>query len=110
MSKPIVMERGVKYRDADKMALIPVKKRGNRARSPAAQAGMDENQASSGLYTYPVASKPQCAKNGLHSVCEEASCPNSGGMLQPRHSNVYDPSALFVPAVVRSVMLPTVAR
>ncbi|MHA6382164.1 hypothetical protein ACX3V1_03000, partial [Escherichia coli] len=24
MSKPIVMERGVKYRDADKMALIPV--------------------------------------------------------------------------------------
>ncbi len=26
MSKPIVMERGVKYRDADKMALIPVKK------------------------------------------------------------------------------------
>ncbi len=76
MSKPIVMERGVKYRDADKMALIPVKKRGNRARSPAAQAGMDENQASSGLYTYPVASKPQCAKNGLHSVCEEASCPN----------------------------------
>ncbi|STV16690.1 lipoate synthase [Klebsiella pneumoniae] len=29
MSKPIVMERGVKYRDADKMALIPVKKRGN---------------------------------------------------------------------------------
>lgn len=33
MSKPIVMERGVKYRDADKMALIPLK-RGNRARSP----------------------------------------------------------------------------
>lgn len=25
MSKPILMERGVKYRDADKMALIPVK-------------------------------------------------------------------------------------
>jgi len=25
MSKPIQMERGVKYRDADKMALIPVK-------------------------------------------------------------------------------------
>ncbi|MDU2734471.1 MAG: hypothetical protein E7C36_14500, partial [Mixta calida] len=24
MSKPIQMERGVKYRDADKMALIPV--------------------------------------------------------------------------------------
>ncbi len=30
MSKPIQMERGVKYRDADKMALIPVKKRGDR--------------------------------------------------------------------------------
>lgn len=25
MSRPIQMERGVKYRDADKMALIPVK-------------------------------------------------------------------------------------
>ena len=25
MSKPIQMEKGVKYRDADKMALIPVK-------------------------------------------------------------------------------------
>ena len=25
MSKPIQIERGVKYRDADKMALIPVK-------------------------------------------------------------------------------------
>ncbi len=25
MSKPIQMERGVKYRDADKMALIPIK-------------------------------------------------------------------------------------
>ncbi|VDY44370.1 lipoic acid synthetase [Salmonella enterica subsp. enterica serovar Daytona] len=25
MSKPIVMERGVKYRDADKMALIRLK-------------------------------------------------------------------------------------
>ncbi len=73
MSKPIVMERGVKYRDADKMALIPVKKRGNRARSPATQAGMDENQASSGLYTYP-GHQSRNAQNGLHSVCEEASC------------------------------------
>ena len=27
MSKPIQMERGIKYRDADKMALIPVKNR-----------------------------------------------------------------------------------
>ncbi len=29
MSKPIVMERGVKYRDADKMAPYPGEKRGN---------------------------------------------------------------------------------
>lgn len=42
---------------------------------PAAQAGMDENQASSGLYTYRGI-KAAMRKNGLHSVCEEASCPN----------------------------------
>lgn len=53
---------------------------------------MDENQASSGLYTYPW-HQSRNAQNGLHSVCEEASCPN-GGMLQPRHSNVYDPRAI----------------
>lgn len=43
MSKPIVMERGVKYRDADKMALIPVKNVATEREAPAAQAGMDEN-------------------------------------------------------------------
>lgn len=61
MSKPIVMERGVKYRDADKMALIPVK---NVATEREALLRKPEwmKIASSGLYTYPVASKPQCAK------------------------------------------------
>lgn len=37
---------------------------------------MDENQASSGLYTYPW-HQSRNAQNGLHSVCEEASCPNT---------------------------------
>ena len=35
MSKPIQMERGVKYRDADKMALIPVKPWSPNAGNPA---------------------------------------------------------------------------
>ncbi|CAH0534043.1 Lipoyl synthase [Vibrio stylophorae] len=75
MSKPIEMERGVKYRDADKMALIPVK-----------NMQVEEK---------PVLKKPDWMKiklpsdskriqeikatmreHKLHSVCEEASCPN----------------------------------
>ncbi|VED36883.1 lipoyl synthase LipA [Escherichia coli] len=53
MSKPIVMERGVKYRDADKMALIPVKNVATEREALLRKPEWDENQASSGLYTYP---------------------------------------------------------
>lgn len=52
MSKPIVMERGVKYRDADKMALIPVKNVATE-REAAQKTGMDENQTSGRLVPYP---------------------------------------------------------
>ena len=50
-------------------------KRGNRARSPAAQAGMDENQASSGLYTYPGI-KAAMRKMACILSARKASCPN----------------------------------
>ena len=45
MSKPIQMERGIKYRDADKMALIPVKT-GIRDDRTITQTKLDENQTS----------------------------------------------------------------
>lgn len=75
MSRPIQMERGVKYRDADKMALIPVKTvttdhteilpkpEWMKIKLPADSSRIKEI-------------KNAMRKNGLHSVCEEASCPN----------------------------------
>ena len=75
MSKPVRIEPGVKLRDADKMALIPVKivptERDQMLRKPewlkvklpASTQRIDEI-------------KQAMRKHGLHSVCEEASCPN----------------------------------
>ncbi|MDD9157070.1 lipoyl synthase [Aliivibrio sp. S4TY2] len=75
MSKPIQMEKGVKYRDADKMALIPVKNMPTektevlrkpdwmKIKLPSSSKRIDEI-------------KSAMRKNNLHSVCEEASCPN----------------------------------
>jgi len=75
MSKPIVMERGVKYRDADKMALIPVKnvatEREALLRKP---AWMKIKLPADSSRIQGI--KAAMRKNGLHSVCEEASCPN----------------------------------
>lgn len=75
MSKPIQMERGVKYRDADKMALIPVK---TVISEPIAKLKKPEWMkiklpADSGRIQEI---KAAMRKNGLHSVCEEAACPN----------------------------------
>lgn len=75
MSKPIRMEPGVKLRDADKMALIPVKFMPDpneellrkpdwmRIKLPPSSQKIDHI-------------KSTLRKNKLHSVCEEASCPN----------------------------------
>lgn len=75
MSKPIVMERGVKYRDADKMALIPVKnvvtEREALLRKP---EWMKIKLPADSTRIRGI--KAAMRKNGLHSVCEEASCPN----------------------------------
>lgn len=76
MSKPIVMERGVKYRDADKMALIPVKnvvtERDALLRKP---EWMKIKLPADSTRIRGI--KAAMRKNGLHSVCEEASCPNT---------------------------------
>ncbi|MGR5237432.1 lipoyl synthase [Vibrio alfacsensis] len=75
MSKPIQMEKGVKYRDADKMALIPVKN------MPAEQKEVLRKPDWMKI-KLPADSqriqdiKSAMRKNKLHSVCEEASCPN----------------------------------
>ncbi|RUO43875.1 lipoyl synthase [Aliidiomarina taiwanensis] len=75
MSKPVKIQPGVKLRDADKMALIPVqvvptereemlrKPEWLKVRLPASTERIDHI-------------KKAMRKHGLHSVCEEASCPN----------------------------------
>lgn len=76
MSKPIKIEQGVKYRDADKMALIPV-------RNVAEEAPKEVLRKPEWMkIKLPADSqrirdiKAAMRKNNLHSVCEEASCPN----------------------------------
>lgn len=75
MSKPIQMEKGVKYRDADKMALIPTKsvpvEKEQILRKP---EWMKIKLPSDSQRIQDI--KSAMRKNNLHSVCEEASCPN----------------------------------
>ncbi len=75
MSKPIQMEKGVKYRDADKMALIPTKtvavEKHEVLRKP---DWMKIKLPSDSQRIQNI--KSAMRKNKLHSVCEEASCPN----------------------------------
>lgn len=108
MSKPIVMERGVKYRDADKMALIPVKnvatEREALLRKP---EWMKIKLPADSTRIQGI--KAAMRKNGLHSVCEEASCPNLAECFNHGTATFMILGA-FVPAVVHSVTLPTVAR
>ncbi|MGP7733432.1 lipoyl synthase [Oceanimonas smirnovii] len=74
MSKPVRVEPGVKLRDADKMALIPVKFMPEQEEVLRKPEWMKiklppSNQRIQGL-------KNIMRENNLHSVCEEASCPN----------------------------------
>ncbi|WP_346350833.1 lipoyl synthase [Oceanimonas sp. AH20CE76] len=75
MSKPVRVEPGVKLRDADKMALIPVKFMPEQEEEVLRKPEWmkiklpPSNQRIQGL-------KNIMRENNLHSVCEEASCPN----------------------------------
>lgn len=77
MSKPIKIEQGVKYRDADKMALIPT-------RNVEVEEAPKEVLRKPEWMKIKLPSdskriqdiKSAMRKNKLHSVCEEASCPN----------------------------------
>ncbi|MFB2825020.1 lipoyl synthase [Aeromonas veronii] len=75
MSKPIRMEPGVKLRDGDKMALIPVKF------MPDPNEELLRKPDWMRIKLPPSSQKIEhikstLRKNKLHSVCEEASCPN----------------------------------
>ncbi len=75
MSKPVRMEPGVKLRDGDKMALIPVKF------MPDPNEELLRKPDWMRIKLPPPARrfehiKSTLRKNKLHSVCEEASCPN----------------------------------
>uniref|UniRef100_A0A3B0MFC9 Lipoyl synthase n=1 Tax=Arsenophonus endosymbiont of Trialeurodes vaporariorum TaxID=235567 RepID=A0A3B0MFC9_9GAMM len=75
MSRPIQMERGVKYRDADKMALISVKTiRTDHTEILPKPEWMKIKLPADSSRIKEI--KNAMRKNGLHSVCEEASCPN----------------------------------
>lgn len=75
MNKPVKMEPGVKLRDAEKMALIPVKvlptEKNEMLRKPEwLKIRLPKStERIDGI-------KSAMRKHGLHSVCEEASCPN----------------------------------
>ncbi|ASI24397.1 TPA: lipoyl synthase [Aeromonas salmonicida] len=75
MSKPVRMEPGVKLRDGDKMALIPVKF------MPDPNEEVLRKPDWMRIKLPPSSQKIEhikstLRKNKLHSVCEEASCPN----------------------------------
>ncbi|MCX4049011.1 lipoyl synthase [Aeromonas caviae] len=75
MSKPVRMEPGVKLRDGDKMALIPVKF------MPGPNEEVLRKPEWMRIKLPPSSQKIEhikstLRKNKLHSVCEEASCPN----------------------------------
>lgn len=75
MSKPTQITRGVKYRDAAKVASIPIKS----LTDPDAPvlpkpAWMKIKLPAQSDRIRHI--KSTMRKNGLHSVCEEASCPN----------------------------------
>ena len=75
MSKPVRMEPGVKLRDGDKIALIPVKF------MPDPNEELLRKPDWMRIKLPPSSQKIEhikstLRKNKLHSVCEEASCPN----------------------------------
>ncbi|WP_404340549.1 lipoyl synthase [Pseudoalteromonas mariniglutinosa] len=75
MNRPVKIEPGVKLRDAEKMALIPVKvlptEKNEMLRKPEwLKIRLPKStERIDGI-------KQAMRKHGLHSVCEEASCPN----------------------------------
>lgn len=74
MAKPFKMERGVKYRDAAKTSIIPVKNIDPNQELLPKPEWMKIRLPASSAKIQDI--KQAMRKNGLNSVCEEASCPN----------------------------------
>ena len=75
MSKPVRVEPGIKLRDADKMALIPVKFMPDADEAPLKKPDWMRIRLPATSEKIQAV-KNIMRKNNLHSVCEEASCPN----------------------------------
>ena len=109
MSKPIVMERGVKYRDADKMALIPVKnvatEREALLRKP---EWMKIKLPADSTRIQGI--KAAMRKNGPAFCLRGSLLPNLAECFNHGTATFMILGAICLPAVVGSVMLPTVAR
>ncbi|CUX96339.1 Lipoyl synthase [Candidatus Gullanella endobia] len=69
------MKRGVKYRDADKIALIPIKTNVLESEEILRKPSWIKIKFPNNV-TRIQDIKAEMRKNSLHSVCEEASCPN----------------------------------
>lgn len=74
MGTPFKMERGVKYRDAAKTSIIPVKNINPDQELLPKPEWMKIKLPASSEKILNI--KKAMRKNGLNSVCEEASCPN----------------------------------
>ena len=74
MSRPFKMERGVKYRDAAKTSIIPVKNIDPNQELLKKPEWMKIKLPANSLKIESI--KNGMRRHGLHSVCEEASCPN----------------------------------
>ena len=87
MSTPFKMERGVKYRDAAKTSIIPVKNIDPNQELLKKPEWMKIKLPSSSLKIETI--KNGMRRHGLHSVCEEASCPNLHECFN-MYGNLYD--------------------
>ncbi|MDP8101007.1 lipoyl synthase [Phocoenobacter atlanticus] len=74
MGTPFKMERGVKYRDAAKTSIIPVKNIDPDQEVLKKPSWMKIKLPASSARIESI--KNGMRRHGLHSVCEEASCPN----------------------------------
>ncbi|AFP84683.1 lipoyl synthase [secondary endosymbiont of Ctenarytaina eucalypti] len=75
MNKPIQIKRGIKYLDAEKMALIPITTIAFEHQEILRKPTWMKIKLPSDLSRIHQL-KSVMRKNNLHSVCEEASCPN----------------------------------
>ena len=108
-SKPYRAEQGVKHKGADKVARIPVKveQRTERLRKPS------WIRASSPFHPNVKKLKAVLREQKLHTVCEEAACPNLGecfGKGTATFMIMGDPLTQVRIREIKDIYLPTVMR